>query len=131
MKNLQVKSVLLASIIVYIIGVTAFVTSYYVPILSDPDFQANLVLSIAVVPAAMLGAWYYYRKGNQTNGLLLGTCMFLVAMVLDALITVPLFIIPVGGDHLSFFTDPGFWVIALIYILSVTVYWYRLPIQEA
>lgn len=131
MKSLQLKSVLLASIIVYIIGVTAFVTSYYVPILSDPDFQANLVLSIAVVPAAMLGAWYYYRKGNQTNGLLLGACMFLVAMILDALITVPLFIIPVGGDHLSFFTDPGFWVIALIYILSVTVYWYRLPRQEA
>lgn len=123
MKNLHVKNVLFASIIVYILGVSAFVSSYYLPLLSDPDLQANLVLGIAIIPAAMLGARFYYRKGIQTNGLLLGACMFLIAMLLDALITVPVFIIPAGGDHITFFTDPGFWVIALVYLLSVTVYW--------
>ena len=49
--------------------------------------------------------------------------MFLGAMILDAIITVPLFIIPNGGSHLSFFGDPGFWLIGLEYVSVVAVYW--------
>ena len=91
--------------------------------MSNPEAQANLVLGIAIIPAAMLGARFYYRRKYETNGFILGAFMFLVAMVLDAMITVPLFIIPNGGNHIDFFTDPGFWVIGLEYILSVVVYW--------
>ena len=85
--------------------------------------QANLVLAIAIIPAAMLGARFYYRRGLTTNGFVLGTSMFLIAMVLDALITVPVFIIPAGGDYITFFTDPGFWMIGLEYVLAVAAYW--------
>jgi hypothetical protein len=49
--------------------------------------------------------------------------MFLGAMILDACITVPVFIIPNGGDYLSFFGDPGFWLIAVEYISIVAAYW--------
>lgn len=49
--------------------------------------------------------------------------MFLVAMVLDALITVPFLIMPYGGTYLSFFSDPGFWLIAVEYISVVAAYW--------
>ncbi|MEM9921511.1 MAG: DUF5367 family protein [Bacteroidota bacterium] len=123
MKSLKVKSVLVAGFIAYIFGVSAFVGSFYVPFLPDPEVQANLVLSIAILPAAMLGARSYYRKGHSTNGFLLGAAMFFVAMILDALITVPLFIIPAGGNHIAFFTDPGFWIIGLEYVLAVAIYW--------
>ena len=122
MKNLQVKSALIAGLIAYILGVSAFLGSFFVPMMEDPETQANLVLAIAIIPAAMLGARFYYQKRHVTNGFILGVAMFFIAMVLDALITVPVFVIPAGGDHISFFTDPGFWIIGLEYVLAVVIY---------
>lgn len=123
MKRLNAKKASIAGGIAYSLGVTAFLGSFFVPVMSNPEAQANWVLSIAIIPAAMLGARFYYRSKYSTNGFILGGFMFFVAMVLDALITVPLFIIPAGGNHLTFFTDPGFWIIGLEYVLSVAAYW--------
>ena len=123
MKNLNVKNLSIAGITAYILGVSAFLGSFLVPVIPDPEVQANLVLAIAIIPAAMLGARFYYRQGHKTNGFVLGASMFTIAMILDALITVPVFIIPAGGNHISFFTDPGFWMIGMEYILAVVVYW--------
>jgi len=122
MQNLNVKHAAIAGMIAYVLGVSAFLGSFFVPVLSDPEAQANLVLSIAIIPAAMLGARFYYGRGNATNGFILGAFMFFMTMILDALITVPLFVIPAGGNHIAFFTDPGFWVIGLEYILAVAAY---------
>ena len=123
MKNLHLKSAIIAAVIVWVIGVFAYVASYFVPVLSDPDKQANWVLTLVLIPAAMLGAHIYYRKGHQTNGFVLGAVMFLVAMILDALITVPFFIMPYGGNFVSFFLDVGFWLLAIEYISVVAAYW--------
>jgi hypothetical protein len=128
MKNFHIKSVIISAIIVYALGVTAFVVSYFFPVMSDPDLQANWVLSIALIPSAALGAHIYYRKGHMTNGFVLGVLMFLIAMILDTLITVPLLIMPHGGNHITFFTDPGFWLIAVEYVSVVAAYW---QIEEA
>ena len=122
MKNLHFKSATISALIVYVIAIIAFVGSYFFPIMADADLQANWVLSIVLIPAAFLGAHIYYRKGHQTNGFILGVCMFLVAMVLDAIITVPFFIMPYGGNHISFFSDPGFWLIAVEYVSVVAAY---------
>jgi len=123
MKNLNVKHAAISSIIVYILGILAFVGSYFIPIMNDTELQANLVLAIAIIPAAYLGAHIYYKKRHSTHGFVLGIAMFSAAIILDAAITVPLFIIPTGGSHLSFFGDPGFWLIGLEYILAVMAYW--------
>ena len=123
MKNFKLKSVVISAIIVWILAVLAFIASYFFPVMSDPDLQANWVLSIFLIPAATLGAHIYYRKGYKTNGFVLGISMFLVAMVLDALFTVPFLIMPYGGTYLSFFSDPGFWLIAVEYISIVAAYW--------
>jgi hypothetical protein len=45
--------------------------------------------------------------------------MFAVAIMLDATITVPVLIMPYGGNHISFFTDPGFWLTAVEYVSVV------------
>ena len=34
-------------------------------------------------------------------------------IILDVLFTLPVFIMPYGGNDISFFTDPGFWLIAV------------------
>ncbi len=123
MKSLSLKFVFIAGLIAYSLGVSAFVGSFFVPVMSDPEIQANLVLAIAIIPAAILGARFYYQRSPDTNGFVLGASMFSIAMVMDALITVPIFIIPAGGNHITFFTDPGFWFIGLEYVLAVAVYW--------
>ena len=123
MKHLNIKHVAISSVVVYIVGIVAYVGSYFVPILSDPELQANLFLMIAIIPAASLGTHIYYQKSQGTHGFVLGSAMFLGAIILDATITVPIFIIPNGGNHLSFFGDPGFWLIGLEYISVVVAYW--------
>jgi hypothetical protein len=123
MKNIQIKSIFISAVIVWTIGVTAFVASYFVPLMSDADLQANWVLSLTLIPSAALGAHIYYRNGHKTNGFVLGSSMFLVTMILDALITVPVFIVPYGGNHISFFTNLGFWLIAVEYVSVVAAYW--------
>ena len=121
MKSLNIKHAIISSLVVYLIGITSYIVSYFIPLLDDKDLQANLVLMIAIIPAVLIGANLYYRRGYSTKGLLLGTVMFLGAMILDALITVPFFIIPYGGSYLSFFGDPGFWLIAIEYVAVITI----------
>ncbi len=123
MKNINLKSVFISALIVYIIAIIAFVASYFYPVMDDADLQANYVLSFVIIPAAFIGAHIYYCKGHQTNGFVLGVAMFLIAIVMDASITVPFFIIPYGGDYISFFTDPGFWLIGVEYVSVVAAYW--------
>ena len=115
---------LLIGLGIWAIAVTFYSLSYQVPILSNPDEQANLVLLSVVIPLVWLGSYLYYKKDNKTHGLKVGLAFFLVAALLDAIITVPLFIIPNGGTHLSFFTDPGFWVIAVEMVATATIYYY-------
>jgi len=123
MKYLNLKYAILSSLIVYVLGIFAFVGSYFLPIMENPDLQANIVLMAAIIPAACLGAYLYYRSGNTTHGFVLGSVLFSSAIVLDATITVPVFIIPNGGNHLSFFGDPGFWLIGIEYVIVVAAYW--------
>ncbi len=106
------------------LGVGAFVSSFFIPLLENAQLQANLVLFLAVVPLVWFGAKLYYKSGSTTQGVWVGLTFFLVAAVLDALITVPFLVAPNGGSHLEFFTDPGFWLIGLLFIGIAIVYWY-------
>ena len=95
-------------LIIWILGVSIFLLSYFMPIMDDLDFQANLVLSLAVIPLVWMGSWFYYFKDATTHGLVVGTLFFLTSALMDALITVPYMMAPYGETHYSFFTAPGF-----------------------
>ena len=112
-------------IAIWTAGVGLFVLSYMIPILENPDLQANLVLALWLPVFVWLGSHYYYRNGHDTHGIKLGLAFMLVAIVLDALITVPVFLSPFGETHLSFFTDPSFWLIALELLVVAVIYYYR------
>ena len=98
---------------VWIFVIIFYTASYTIPFISNAELQANIVLCLVLIPCARAGARYYYKNGDHTSGFLLGVVMVVIAMILDSLITVPVFIIPGGGSHLTFFSDPAFWVIAL------------------
>jgi len=119
MKTVNLKRASLSALIIWVTGVSAFVGSFYFPLMDNPDEQANWFLTLALIPAIITGVYFYNKNGLRTNGLRLGGFMFLLTILLDALITVPIFIIPSGGDHLSFFGDPGFWFLGIEYVLLV------------
>ncbi len=119
MKNL-VASVCYA-FLVWLLGVSFFLESFYVPLLKNSELQANLVLAVAIIPNACLGTYLFYRK-EELSSLLLAFIYVFVAVVLDAFITVPLFILPEGGTYQSFFGALSFSLIALEYFVIVFVY---------
>lgn len=121
MKSARVLSI---GILIWIIGVNLYASSYYVPLLEDAEKQANIWLSIVVIPLVWLGAKLYYDKGIRTHGFKIGLIFFLISAILDALITVPFTILPYGGTYSDFFLDFGFWVIGLEFIAMTTLYWY-------
>lgn len=108
--------------IIWILGVSAFSLSFYVPVLENLELQANLVLLITVIPLVWFGAKQYYKKDNKTHGMWVGITFFGVAAILDALITVPLLIVPQGGNHYVFFSEPGFWLIGGVFITTAILY---------
>lgn len=109
---------------IWFLGVGAFLLSYSIPVMDNADQQGNLVLFLLVGPLVWFGSRIYYKTGSKTHGYLVGQTFLLTAAFLDALLTVPLLIIPAGGSHFEFFTDPGFWIIALEFLAVATAYYY-------
>lgn len=113
---------IIIGIIIWMIGVTIYTLSYYLPILKNVERQANLALFVGVIPLVWFGAKQYYKKDNTTHGMWVGITFFGVAAILDALITVPFLVVPQGGNHYVFFSDPGFWLIGGVFITTAILY---------
>lgn len=120
---MKIYRAILIGVLIWILGVSIFMASYYLPFMEDLDQQANIALSITVVPLVWLGAFLYYKKDDKTHGYEVGEIMLLTSVALDALITVPFTVIPAGGSHYSFFTSFGFWFIAFEFIIVAVLYW--------
>ena len=121
---MKTKRVILLGVAIWIIGILFYSISYTIPILKDPDTQANIVLFLVVMPLVWFACSLYYKEDKKTHGFLVGQTMLLTAVALDALITVPFFVMPNGGSHYSFFTSIGFWIIAFEFLLVASLYWY-------
>jgi len=63
-----------------------------------------------MIPMAFFCAWLYYKSKDRLNGFLLGLIMVATGIILDMIITVPLFIMPAGGNYLTYFSE--FYLIA-------------------
>lgn len=95
----------------------------FVPSIKDSLYLQALVVSILIVPFAILGASIFYRNGNKENGMTIGIIMALTALILDALITVPVIEIPKGGSYQSFYSFPLLWFLVLTNITTVYFFW--------
>jgi len=108
---------------IWSLGVGAFVLSFFIPLIENAEKQANLILFLVVAPLVWFGSRMYYKSEQKTHGLLVGLVFLATAGLLDALITIPFLVIPNGGSYYQFFTDVGFWVIALEFLLVTTLYY--------
>lgn len=125
---MKTTRVITIAIIIWILGVSCFVLGTYLPFLEDKDLQANITLLVAIFPIVWFASHFYYRKDKQTSGFIIGLVFFLISGILDALVTVPLLIIPQGASYSDFFTDPGFWAIGALFVLITAAYW-RLKVK--
>lgn len=119
------------ALFVWVFGVSFYLLSYSVPILKDPVLQSNIVLALAIIPGAGLGTYLFYKYSSMKPSSLALTIV-LVAVFLDALITVPVFVIPNGGSYSAFFGDPVFYILAVeIYFLVLYFGQYQIKRMEA
>lgn len=106
---------------IWVLGVTAFSLSYYIPVLNDLDLQSNLVLAIVLIPLAIVGTKLYYKKPANVKPFMVAVIMFLTLGCLDALFTVPFLMKPIDLGYSDFFLDYSFWLIALEFLVTATI----------
>lgn len=103
---------------VWILGVSFYLLSFYVPILDNTELQSNVVLALGIIPSACLGTYLFYTK-SYIKPSVLGLTFVIVATLLDVIITVPVFLIPNGGSYSEFFGDPMFYTIIVEFYFIV------------
>lgn len=76
---------------------------------------------ILLVLITLLGAFWYFRKpklrGGFLHGLLVGLVFVITGIILDSILTIPLWIIPQGGSYLGFLLDSYLLIGELIVIV--------------
>ena len=75
-----------------------------------------------MIPLGILVAWLYYKSKDKVNGFLIGLAMVLVGVVLDLAITVPFFVIPAGGNYVTYFSSLYLWIGFLEGIVVIGIY---------
>jgi len=102
----------------------AFAFLNIIPLIKDSQVAQSIIMAILTVPFAYLAAVFFYKGSGKANGLKVGALMALTALVLDALITVPLVEIPNGRSFYDFFTHPLLWGLVALNITTVFSYWW-------
>ena len=124
----------LIGVAIWILGVSIYTVSFYIPLMDHTENQANIVLFLSVIPLVWFGSAMYYKVDKTTAGYKVGQTFLLVSAALDALITVPFFMIPKGITHFAFFTSFGFWLVAFEFIVIAALYYmirvYSKPIKQ-
>ena len=114
----QILFSIICGVLVWILGVSLFLLSFYIPVLQNTELQSNIVLALGIIPSACLGTYLFYSN-HYISPPALALTFIIVATILDALITVPVFIIPNGGSYSDFFGDPIFYTIVVEFYFIV------------
>ncbi|WPP48798.1 DUF5367 family protein [Catalinimonas niigatensis] len=118
----------LAGAVVWLCVLVTFAVLDMIPAVKGSPIILAAIAIILIIPFAAFGGSIYYKKGNA-NGLLVGLIMALTALVLDALVTVPIIEIPNGNTYEAFFTHPLLWLLVAVNITTAYMYW-RLKINK-
>ena len=114
---------LIVSIVLWMIGALVFSIASMLPFIQEVPNGASWILAVLLIPLAIIGSRFYYHRGRKVHGVLLGLFMLSVSILMDALITVPMVILPSGGSYHSFFMDLGFWSVGMVYVGTVAFYY--------
>ena len=93
----------------------------FIPGLKDMPILQYLLHYVLLIVAVSLITKIYYKKKNNINGFLLGVIFLFVGIILDMIITIPLFTIPQGTGYISFFFAPLMIVGYVILVLTAGI----------
>lgn len=113
----------LSGIIVWTAIFLAFTIMSFIPALKNAETVQTYIVYLLLMPILFGALTFYYKKGQSNNGFQVGLIIILTCLLLDALITVPLVIIPHGGDYISFFINPLIAFMGLEILLLSFGYW--------
>ena len=109
---------IVCGMLIWILVVSFYLLSFSIPVLENSDLQSNIILALAIIPSASLGTYLFYKKHFMQPSILALT-FIAVSIVLDSLVSVPLFIIPDGGSYATFFGDPMFYILVVEFYFIV------------
>ena len=105
------SSSIVYGVLVWVLGLSFYFLSFYVPILENLELQSNIVLTLAIIPFASLGTYLFYKKQFRQPSYLALTWIA-VSIILYSLITMP-FIVTDGGSYSTFFGGPMFYILVV------------------
>lgn len=121
---MKLSRLIFSAALVWLMIFSLFVALYFVPTVQDSELLQGLIVGVGIVPFAITGTRFYYQKASG-HGFKVAVIMMLIAMTLDALITVPFIEMPfTGRGHLEFFTNPLLFILLAENLLVITAYWY-------
>lgn len=112
----------LSGIILWICVAVTFFILEHTPIIKDSINIQTVIICLFIIFYSTIGASFYYKKALSISGFQVGIIMSLTAILLDALLFVPLVEIPKGNTYQDFFSNPLLWILAILNI--ATVYFY-------
>lgn len=121
---MKISKAILSGCIMWLQVFLAFIVLSFIPGVRDSQTYQEIIIGILTIPAALLATSIYYNSGNEASGFIVGLVMLAVALILDAIITVPFIEIPYNGSsYVKFFTNPFLWIIAFEILAVVHLYW--------
>ncbi len=122
---MKILRAILSGIIIWVLIFVEWSVIIFTPVLKDLGDWQYLIHYLVVIPIIIIGASYYYKGKNKVNGFLLGLVMLVAGVILDAIITVPLFTSPKGVDHMKFFFNPLMLIGFAELIIVTGLYWMK------
>jgi len=84
--------------------------------LNITGLTGQIIHYILLIPLTILAAFIYYKSKDKINGFLLGIVMMVVGLVLDLIITAPLF------TGYGFFADIYLWIGMIEAVVIIGIY---------
>jgi hypothetical protein len=107
---MKIRRALWVGILLWILIFVEWSILIFLPVIKDSLTSQWAIHYVMIVVWALLGAHLYYKSKDKTSGFAVGAIFLLVGVILDMIITMPLFIIPQGRTYLDFFLDWQMWI---------------------
>ncbi len=119
----------LSGIILWIMIFSLYTLISFIPLFRQSIILQNSIVFIGVIIFVYFSVLFYFRKGKKISGLMLAILMIITALGLDALVTVPMVMIPQGIGYKIFYATPFLWLM-VAEILMFTVLFSQLKANQ-
>jgi hypothetical protein len=115
---------ILSGALIWVLVFSLFAVLTFLPVTKDSEFLQGLISILLLIPFALLGAAFYWKKGDTSQGFIYALIMAATALFLDAIITVPLFEMPyTGRGYKEFCSNPLLWILVFENMAVIYSYW--------